>query len=262
MKKLSPLLVLCLASKLSFASVTISNNQLSEFEQHSTSGLRGSVGIAAASMPEYVGGDESSTFAIPLINVSYNDRYYIKYNKLGAWLWRPEHQSFRIGGLVTSHQGWSASDGELLEGLTSRDDSILAGVNARFDYQYFSAEAGFITDISDESDGNKFYIQGALMIFDHPTVNVAVTLKIETLDDNLVEYYYGFNDPVFPDIQSYIADSTTNASLGIVGTYQLSPKWTVTGAISSTSFGNEIANSPLVESSNHTTVLVGTSYSF
>lgn len=247
-------LALALASTSAMANL----DSIPDVENGAKKGFHGSVGIAVASMPEYVGGDDAETTALPLINVSYNDTFYFKYNRLGAWAYKGDN-GFRVGGVITQHKGWESSDGDLLENYKDRDASTMAGVNVAYAKGMFNSEAGYVVDVSDESDGAKFYAQATYTMLATPKYTLSIVAKVEALDDDLTEYYYsGFNE----DNSIYVADAATNVTLGLIGTYNINKKWKVIAAVTATSLDDEIADSPLVEEDTHNIALIGASYSF
>ncbi len=176
---------------------------------------------------------------------------------MSTWLWKPAKSGFRMGGLATSPSGWENQNGETLQGLADNHSSTMAGINASYQIGRFSAETGFLNDVSNESDGGKFYLRGSFIVLAGNKFNLSITAKVEALDDDLVNYYYGVKG-----VETYIVDSSTNTSLGLIGTYSLSPNWKIIGAVSSTALGDEIAESPLMEEDNYNMALIGTTYSF
>lgn len=247
MKKLAAF-ALSLVSASVFATSTVGNlDNVPDVKTEAKQGFHGQVGLAVASLPEYIGGDETEGVALPLINVSYNDTFYFKYNRLGAWLLKSE-SGFRLGGVIMSHAGYDKEDGDLL--IVDRDDSTMAGVNLAYSKGLFSTEVGFVKDVSDTSEGSKFYAQAQYTMVATPKYTVSVSAKLENWDEDLVGYYYG----------NY--ESASNASLALIGTYKLNDKWTLLGAVSATSLGDEISDSPIVEDDTYNGVLVGATYSF
>ena len=223
----------------------------------SKQGFHGMVGLGAASMPEYVGGDDTETNVLPLINVSYNDTFYFKFNRLGAWVYK-SNSGFRVGGVVMPHAGWESGDGDRLTDLEDRDDSIMAGINAEYKKGMFSTEVGYVTDVSDESEGSKFYAQASYTMLANRQYTLTVNGKVEAWDEDLTSYYYS---AVGPD-GLYIADSTTNITLSLVGTYNLTKQWKLIGLASATSLGDEISDSPIVEDDTNNMFLLGAVYTF
>jgi outer membrane protein len=258
-------LALSLASVSALASSTLgSMESVPDVANDSKQGFHGQVGLAVASMPEYVGGEDAEGTGIPLINVSYNDRFYFKFNRLGAWVYKGDN-GFRVGGVITTHQGWESSDGDALKGRTDREDTTMVGINAEYKKGMFTAEVGFLQGMGDEddyddgSDGGKFYVQASYTIIAKPKYTLTLAAKVESLDDDMASYYYS---GIKSDNSVYIADATSNVTLAAIGTYKLTPKWTLMGAVTATSLGDEIADSPVAEDDTYNMVLLGATYSF
>lgn len=210
-------------------------------------GFHGQIGLGIANTPEYVGGDDNKTRIVPLINVSYNDTFYFKFNRLGGWLYKSDN-GFRVGGLIASHRGYEKNDGKKL--VIDRDSSTMAGVNLAYNKGLFSAEVGYLTDVSDTSEGAKSYIQARYTFIANREYSLSAAAKIENLDEDIVDYYYGNSE------------STTNTSLSLIGTYRLNEKWNLLGVITATSLGDEIADSPIVEDDSYNSIILGATYSF
>lgn len=258
-------LALGLASTAAMATSTIgATTKIPDVKSESKQGFHGQIGLAAASVPEYIGGKDNETRGLPLINVSYNDRFYFKYNRLGAWIYK--NDSFRVGGMITAHAGYDKSDlpSDLRDNLYfDREDSTMAGINAAFKKGMFSAEVAFLTDVSDESEGSKFTAQAGYTFFANAKATGTVIAKVENMDDDMASYYYSaFADGATVGNPVYEAEGTTNFTLGVVGTYRINQKWTAIGAVTATSLGDEIGDSPIVEDDSYNMVLVGATYSF
>jgi len=219
-------------------------------EQRQGSGFHGQIGIGAANLPEYVGSDQTETTAIPLINVNYNDRIYFKFNRLGAWLYKMDN-GFRLGALVTTHHGIDEKDlPDQFSGYGDRDTSTMAGLNMAYNQGKLWTDFAVLKDVSDHSDGTKLQAQLGYTFVANKQYSVSANVQIEALDEDMVEYYYNNKE------------STTNFSLSLIGTYKLSPKWTLLGVLSTTSLGDEISDSPIVEDDTPMMAIVGATYSF
>ncbi|MFD2165223.1 MipA/OmpV family protein [Thalassotalea euphylliae] len=245
-------LALGLASASAFAASTVGNmSAIPSTKADAKQGFHGQVGLGAASLPEYVGGDDNETVGVPLINVSYNDRFYFKYNKLGGWLFKSDN-GFRAGGVITVHRGFDKDDVKVNAPLQDREDSIMAGINMAYSRGMFNAEVGFVNDISDESDGAKLYAQATYTLLANEKYSVSIMGKLESLDEDMAAYYYR-ND-----------ESTVNATLGLIGTYKLTDRWTLLGAVTGTSLGDEATEgtNTWVTEDSYTQALLGATYSF
>ena len=258
-------LALAIASSSTFAFSTLGNmTNIPDVKHKNKPGFHGQVGLAIANLPEYIGGKNTETSVLPLINLSYNDRFYFKLNRLGAWVYKSKN-GFRVGGVITRHAGYDAGDlpDHLKDNLGSeRDDSTMAGINAEYKNGMFSAEIGYLTDISDTSEGAKSYIKAGYTVLTNPAYTLTLVAKAEMLDDDIAEYYYTAFDDGASLNRLYTAEGTTNLTLGAVGTYKINNKWTAIGAVTATSLGDEIADSPLVEDDSYNMFLLGASYSF
>ena len=210
------LIVLALLSTPSLAATLNDVNQLPDSAEKAKKGLHGQVGLAVINLPEFMGSDDNKTTVLPVVNVHYNDRFYFKFNRLGGWLYKNKN-GFRFGGVVTSHSGYDKEDihnQELAQSWGDRDASFMAGVNAAYQYKKFNLEAGYVTDVSDNSEGAKFYGIASYTVFADRDKSLTLNARFEHLDKDMVNYYYG------------VSDSTLNATIGVVGTYKLSKNWT------------------------------------
>jgi len=255
MKKIAAL-ALIIASTSVFATSTVGGlDSVQNVQSTSKQGFHGQIGLGAISLPEYMGSDTSETIGVPLINVSYNDTFYFKFNKLGGWFYKSDN-GFRVGALLTRQAGIDKDD--TLHYIHDREDTTMVGVNAVYKMGMFSAEVGFLkglgdydeTDYGDSSDGGKFYAQAQYTIVARQEYTLTVSAKVENWDEDLVNYYYNNKN------------ATTNATVSLIGTYKLTDKWTILGAVSGTSLGDEIADSGMVEDDTYNGILLGATYSF
>ncbi len=244
------LVVSALSATAYAGSATGSLTEIPDTKGKVSKGFYGQVGLGAISLPEYIGGDDTEVKVIPLINVSYNDTLYFKYNRLGAWLYKSD-SGLRFGALVAQHRGFDDSDlPDEFSGYGDRDDSILAGLNVGYNFGRFWSEFSALTDVSDNSDGTKLQAQLGYTFLATRNYTLSANAKVESLDKDFVDYYYSNNE------------STVNYSLSIIGTYKLSPKWTLMGALSITALGDEISDSVIVEDDSPSMALIGATYSF
>jgi len=250
-------LAISLVSVSALANSTLdSMSNLPDVKGEANKGFHGQVGLGLANMPEYIGSNNTENIAVPLINVNYNDTFYIKFNRLGAWFYKNDN-GFRVGGVLTRQAGYDK--GELPQNLTNRmgkEDTTLVGINAQYKKGMFSAEAGFLAGMGDNgkndegSDGGKFYAQAGYTFLATPQYTLTGMVKIAKWDEDIVEYYYGTKH------------ASTNVTLGLVGTYKVNDKWTVLGMATTTSLGDEIADSAITEDDSSNMILIGATYSF
>jgi outer membrane scaffolding protein for murein synthesis (MipA/OmpV family) len=205
-----------------------------------------------------------------------NEKVYLKLNQVGAWFWTTKNSHFKVGGMITTHQWWEYDDARLRDN-NNEGRLPLTGINAAYQNGRFSAETGILNH---ESNGAKFFIKGAYIVAKTPNFSLELTAKIEALDDNLVEHYYGVDsygvdhigqknvgignshlNSQYPS-SPFQGESSENTSVGLTGSYSFSNNWTVTGSVTTTTLGEEIIASPLIKGVSRNMALIGTTYSF
>jgi outer membrane scaffolding protein for murein synthesis (MipA/OmpV family) len=251
MHKFAPLAFYLLSASSLAASIE-NVNSIPDNGKDSTKGFHGQVGIAIANLPKFSGSDDKESVLLPLINANYNDRFYFKFNRLGAWFYKNDN-GFRFGGVITSHAGYDKEDikqGDIGLLWGDRDTSLMAGLNFSYKYQRFSAETGYVSDISDNSEGAKTYLTASYRFFLDKQISLSVNANVELLDADIVKYYYGKDK------------STVNATLGVVATYRLSKNWHAMAALTTTALGDEISESVVSSKDNYNVAIAGVTYSF
>jgi len=188
------------------------------------------------------------------ISIKSNNNIAILTNsKLNTWFWNQNNQNLQIKKVATILQKDTNTYGDIRLGEYKYYNTE-EQVNAVYFNGRFSAQTGYLTE---NNEASKFFVQSSYIVFTNYKFNVAVTAKIETLDTELVQYYYGKIRP-----NQHISDTNTNATLGLIGTYELNSNWTIIGALTSTALADGIADSPLVEQNKYNMALIGTTYSF
>ena len=82
--------------------------------------------------------------------------------------------------------------------------------------------------------------------------------KLEMLSEDAVGYLY--YDTV--EDSAFKPDSAVNASLGLIGTYNINKDWMLIGAVLATGYDDSIADAPGVTEDSSTTALFGATYRF
>jgi MipA family protein len=70
-------------------------------------------GIGVAVLPKTSGSDEFRLMALPIINATYADRFYINALQAGVWLLDSDDKRLRLGLSTQAKFGWDAGDGRL-----------------------------------------------------------------------------------------------------------------------------------------------------
>ncbi|WP_206483385.1 MipA/OmpV family protein [Thalassotalea sp. G2M2-11] len=144
---------------------------------------------------------------------------------------------------------------------TSTNIDHFNGLNASYSYGNFSATTGVLTQSTNISETSQLYLQGAYHFFGTERFSLALSAKIEAVDNDTVNRYYGYKDN-FRHTHAGLNQLATNTTLELVSTYNITPKWKVHGVISTTTLDSKIENSPLINDDNIQMALIKTSYSF
>jgi len=228
--------------------------------------------LAAATIDDAVGilstYDKSHQFS-PLprkIFINKNEKVYLKLNQVGAWFWASKSNHFKVGGMITTDQWWEY-DGTRLRDINIDGNLPMTGINAAYQNGRFRAETGVLNN---ESSGAKFFLKGAYIVAKTPHFSLELTAKIEALDHNLVEHYYGesyngISDTNFNtlyQINNFKGESSENTSLSLTGSYSFGNNWSITGSVITTTLGQELTEIPVIQGISRNMALIGTTYSF
>ena len=263
MRKLSATMGLMLASSASLAGGLGDIAETPHSDLPSDKDLSGYLGVGGLSRPEYIGGDDHEGTVVPLIYVDYRDIAYFKLNHLGVWFWKQGQEGFRIGAVAQPRRGWRRSDGDRLGGMDTRGDSIEAGVNLAWRQGPFEIEGAYLTDVSDESDGDSAFIKFRYALLEGTKWRLGGQLGFEYLDDDVTDYYFGVPaSEATPSRPAYSPDEEWNTSVGLVASYFFNPSWMAIAGGTYTVLGDEIEDSPIVESDDYYTLFGGVAWRF
>ncbi len=263
MKRSSVMMGLMLASSATVAGGLGDIADVQDTSTPSEKDLNGYLGVAGLSLPEYIGGDDNEGKVVPLIYVDYRDIAYFKLNHLGVWFWKQGREGFRIGAVAQPRRGWRRNDGNRLSGMDTRGDSIEAGVNLAWRHDRFEIEGAYLTDVSDESDGDSAFIKFRYALLESTKWRFGGELGFEYLDDDVTDYYFGVPvSEATPIRPAYSPDEEWNTSVGLVGTYFFNPSWLAIAGGRYTVLGDEIEDSPIVESDDYYTLFGGVAWRF
>jgi outer membrane scaffolding protein for murein synthesis (MipA/OmpV family) len=217
----------------------------------------GMVGLALLSAPEYQGGDDTESNAAPVVIVDYQDTFYFKVNRGGYWFWKPD-DSLRVGALLKIRSGaWEEDDDEIEDlgpipsGFDEPDSQAEVGVNLQY-------KMGMATFEVQATSGEDLNIAGTLDYRFLQSEKSTLTGRIgfESLGEDTVKYnWYG-------DSSAFSVDSAFNTSLALIGTYMLNPEWSLIYGAQTTSFDDEIDDSPIVSEDTYTIAFFGATWLF
>jgi outer membrane protein len=263
MKKLMTVAGLMLVSSAAFAGTVGDMSDVPDARAEKEKDLSGFLGLGAVSRPKYIGSDNNDTIPVPLISVDYKDTAYFKLNHAGVWFWKQGKEGFRAGAVLQPRRGWRRNDGNRLTGMDTRGDSVEAGVNLAWRYERAELEGAYLTDISGNSSGDSGYIKGRYRLVQSSTWNLSGQLGFEYLSSDVADYYFGVSpSEARPGRPAYSPGKSWNTSVSLVATYLFSDSWLAMGGVSYTVLGDDIQDSPIVESDDYTNVFAGVAWRF
>ena len=162
-----------------------------------------------------------------------------------------------------SRDGYEASDSSFLRGMDEREDLLWAGGNIRWQNSVADLSLSWLADVSGNSKGRKVSV-GVERTFSAGRFDLSPRIGAVWLDEKYVNYYYGVREHEANKARRFYApEATVNVEGGIRTSYRLSSGHSSLFLdVSAQSLGKEIKNSPLVDASIESTVLLGYLYMF
>lgn len=170
---------------------------------------------------------------------------------------------FELGPfLQVRGDGYDADDSDFLAGMDDREFSLDAGVAASWRVERVGQfELSAATDVLGRSGGQELEASySALFRAGGFTFVPALSLKWQSED--MVDYYYGVRaDEALPGRPAYRADAALVPELSMLATRRFASNWTIYGRVGHSWLPSEIRDSPIVDASSRTTVMVGLGWS-
>lgn len=221
------------------------------------------IGILYKDKPyrNYDSDDKSNLVPIILYEGSH---FFVRGSNLGFKLFHNKDIELSVIGEYLA-DGYESSDSDYLTGMSDRDPSFGLGGQLIWNPDKLGVKMTAVSDVSGNSNGQQMrgevfykYRTGDWML--RPSVGAV----LQTDDYN--DYYYGVrNREAIPAIgrYAYSADYDINYRLAAVAVYQqkTSP-WMFIGGLRYEIYGDEIYDSPIVESGTELSALLGFAYTF
>lgn len=210
--------------------------------------LKGAVGVAVISSPDYSGSASNKLSLLPVLIASYKDKYYFKVKRAGVWLYHTDDRSLKLGLAVEPRGGYGAGDGDVLSGMGGRETSLEAGVALYWRTPIgVLLEASYDTDISSTADGNSANLKVSVPFYQNQGLTLAGSAAVEWLSRNVVNYYYGVTPSEATIFRSvYSPSGTLNYTLAFISEYRFDEHWRLISGVSLRRLGDDAASSPIV----------------
>lgn len=148
-----------LASCFVLISSAYANDKIDKDTETPIPRVKNLYGIGVAVLPKTSGSDEFRMLALPIINASYGERFYINALQAGVWLLDSEDKRLRFGMATQARFGWDADDGKLTRGMKDRDFTFDLGPTVRWQTDYGTFNAQWAFDVGGASNGQAVELQ-------------------------------------------------------------------------------------------------------
>lgn len=151
----------------------------------------------------------------------------------------------------------------ILNGMEEREGGFWAGAQVEWQNEIATISLEWLSEVSGDSDGAvlNLGIERTWHIGDSYMLTPRVVLS--RVDKNYVDYYYGVRaDEVRIDRAFYQGEAGLNTEVGVRGIYMIDQTQMIMLDLAVTSLATEIKDSPLVDSSTESRVMLGYIYRF
>ena len=190
------------------------------------------------------------------------EQIFLHSNRVGVKLFNSSDQ--RLDLLLERRlEGFPAkSNPTSLEGMVMRNSGTDLGLSYRYQQPWGTLQAELLHEVGSTSKGSELRLGYTHEWRSGPwTLRPSLTLALR--DAKLNNYYYGvLPGEATPDRPAYAPGAGINTSLGLYGSYDLSPQWRLLAGMSATLLDSQAKNSPIVQKSVLPGIYVGAAYDF
>ncbi len=235
-----------------------------------STGLELGVGGVVGVKPKYEGSDEYEAFGFPVIFPKFGGGVGSRVTVRGADDVRFrlfEAGGFEMGPLAGYAFGRDDDDGDRLLGLGDVDDGFVAGAYGAYSAGPFLFDVSYHHIVSGDDDGALLRFSGSYRKVWSPLFATTLRAGATYADDNYMDSYFGIT--AVQSANSVARLGTYEADAGIKDVFvSLGATWDITDRITLKATGKyarlvgDAADSPIVESEDQFTGLLGATYRF
>jgi MipA family protein len=210
---------------------------------------------------------DRDNMAVPLIY--FENRWFNWFGLEGEFTPLPkiqwgESQELSFGlALQYDPSGYEAKDSPFLRGMDERKSGFWTGISSKWNNPLVDVSAKWLIDASNESKGQQISIGLERSYFVGKHFMLTPSVSATYVDKKYADYYYGVRSAeARADRPAYVVDSTVNAEVALRTTYEIDQHQSALLLLQYSALGSEIKNSPLIEKSGETMVLLGYLYRF
>jgi MipA family protein len=237
-----------LLTSLIFISAAQANDKIDRDTETAIPRSKNLYGIGVAVLPKTSGSDEFRLMALPIINATYADRFYINALQAGVWILDSDDKRLRLGLSAQAKFGWDADDGRLTRGMRNRDFTFEIGPALRWQTDFGTINTQWGLDAGGASNGQTVDLQFIKNLYRDNTFKLNGSVGLTWSDNKFNNYYFGVNaSEALPSRPEYSAGSSVEYKTGLNGSYRVGTNHYILFGASLTRLGDQQANSPIVE---------------
>lgn len=225
------------------------------------------LGLAAISAQKAYKGMDRETKALPMI--SYENRYVklggpnLELKLPGIELSESQRLNFGVVVKLFDGAGYKASDSPALAGMAESKSSVWLGAKMEWENDLADVKLEWLGDASSKSKGQRLALGLERKIMLSSSLILIPRVGVESVDKKYVDYYYGVRaSEATAGRAAYIGKATVNPEINLTGIYRFDRHHSMMFNVGVISLGKEIKDSPIVDRSTESRVMLGYKYSF
>ena len=229
-----------------FAAATL----LASAAVHAQGASNNFIGIGAGVFPKTPGNSNMTAIALPVLQVSYEDKAYINGIRAGVWAFDADDKSLRIGLYAEPRFGYTGSDSTITKGMTTRDFAIDLGPTVRWTTEAGTVNLDYGFDVTGKSKGQVAQLQFVRPLVRQVGLVVNASVQATWQSDKMNNYYWGVastetNVPI--GRIAYTANSGTAVGASLSGLYAFNPAGAMFFGATLTRLSDAQYDSPIAE---------------
>lgn len=197
---------------------------------------------------------------IPIVDLTYK-RFYIRGINFGYRLFQGDRNQLAVT-LRPQFTDLEEDDSPYFTGMEKREIAAMLG----FDWDInlgnrFSLEFSAETDVTGRNEGTVAGINFSRTFIHNRKTVIIPELSLQYVDQSFTDYYYGVRlNEALPNRPFYEADATLNFESSVLVRHNFTPNFAFLAIVSAEFLGDEITESPLVDSDYSATVVTGVTW--
>ena len=219
-----------------------------------------SIGLGAATAPEYEGSDDNQFYVLPYLSLRFANHMSVDLiaNTLKANL--IPSPTFRLGPIAQYIGERDNVDNNKVDKLDKVDASFMLGGFAELEVDHFMASIEAMKDVADGNDGSIVRLRVGYKIPFNKTWILSITAYTTWADDDYMSAYFGIDqkNSLKSGLKEYDADSGfKDVGITVPLLYNASAHWSFMGVVGYKRLIGDAADTPIVDDEGNENQYVG-----